>query len=158
MKTNDNIIKDRITAIEKRVAGLKFFERDIVKEREIIRFPLLEKAEKSPRVEELINSFFIKAMKLGRGDIKVTSYPSGYSGRDGEEFLSEIRIEIQYKPEQPADYTELSLAVYLCEGFDDDNIRKKESEIMERLLEVKGEIEKLREEKRGLRAAVGSQF
>ena len=154
MKTNENIIKEKITAIEKRVAELKFIERDIVKEREIIRFPLLEKAEKSSRVEELINSFYIKTIRLNRNNITVTSYPSGYSGREGEEFLSEIKIEIQYKPEQPADYTELSLAVYLCEGFEDDNIRKKESEIMDRLLDVKSEIDKLREEKRGLRAAV----
>jgi len=154
MKTNENKIKEKITAIEKRVAELKFIERDIVKEREIIRFPLLEKAEKSSRVEELINSFYIKTIRLNRNNITVTSYPSGYSGREGEEFLSEIKIEIRYRPEQPADYTELSLAVYLCEGFDDDNIRKKESEIMDRLLDVKSEIDKLREEKRGLRAAV----
>lgn len=153
MKTNENIIKDRITSIEKRVAELKFIERDIVKEREITRFPLLEKAEKSPRVEELINSFFIKTMKLRRGDITVTSYPSGYSGRDGEEFLSEIKIEIQYKPEPPADYTELTLSVYLTDGFDDETVRSKESDIMDRLMEVNSEIDKLREEKRGLRAA-----
>ncbi|HPR39298.1 MAG TPA: hypothetical protein PLT13_17010, partial [Spirochaetota bacterium] len=142
-----------ITSIEKRVAELKFIERDIVKEREIIRFPLLEKAEKSPRVEELINSFYIKTIKLNRNNITVTSYPSGYSGREGEEFLSEIKIEIRYRPEQPVDYTELSLEVYLCEGFENDIIRKKESDIMNRLLEVKEEIEKLREEKRGLRSA-----
>ena len=154
MKINENIIKEKITAIEKRVGELKFIERDIVKEREIIRFPLLEKAEKSSRVEELINSFYIKTIRLNRNNITVTSYPSGYSGREGEEFLSEIKIEIRYRPEQPADYTELSLAVYLCEGFEDDNIRKKESEIMDRLLDVKSEIDKLREEKRGLRAAV----
>ncbi|HRX49596.1 MAG TPA: hypothetical protein P5120_18880, partial [Spirochaetota bacterium] len=150
---NENIIKEKITSIEKRVAELKFIERDIVKEREIIRFPLLEKAEKSPRVEELINSFYIKTIKLNRSNITVTSYPSGYSGREGEEFLSEIKIEIRYRPEQPVDYTELSLEVYLCEGFENDIIRKKESDIMNRLLEVKEEIEKLREEKRGLRSA-----
>ncbi|HPF07716.1 MAG TPA: hypothetical protein PK293_16865 [Spirochaetota bacterium] len=153
MKINENIIKEKITSIEKRVAELKFIERDIVKEREIIRFPLLEKAEKSPRVEELINSFYIKTIKLNRNNITVTSYPSGYSGREGEEFLSEIKIEIRYRPEQPVDYTELSLEVYLCEGFENDIIRKKESDIMNRLLEVKEEIEKLREEKRGLRSA-----
>ncbi|HOP31459.1 MAG TPA: hypothetical protein PKZ64_17940 [Spirochaetota bacterium] len=153
MKINENIIKEKITSIEKRVAELKFIERDIVKEREIIRFPLLEKAEKSPRVEELINSFYIKTIKLNRSNITVTSYPSGYSGREGEEFLSEIKIEIRYRPEQPVDYTELSLEVYLCEGFENDIIRKKESDIMNRLLEVKEEIEKLREEKRGLRSA-----
>jgi hypothetical protein len=154
MKTNEEKIKEKITSIEKRVVELKFIERDIMRERDLARFPLLEKAEKSPRVEELINSFYIKTMKLKRGDITVTSYPSGYSGRDDEEFLSEIKIEIQYRPESPADYTELSLAVYLCEGFDDTNIRKKESEIMNRLLDVKSEIDKLREEKRKLRAAV----
>jgi len=153
MKINENIIKEKITSIEKRVAELKFIERDIVKEREIIRFPLLEKAEKSSRVEELINSFYIKTIKLNRSNITVTSYPSGYSGREGEEFLSEIKIEIRYRPEQPVDYTELSLEVYLREGFENDIIRKKESDIMNRLLEVKEEIEKLREEKRGLRSA-----
>jgi hypothetical protein len=47
-----------------------------MKEREVIRYPLLEKAEKSTRVEELINSFYIKTMKVRRGDITVTSHPS----------------------------------------------------------------------------------
>ncbi|GEM_PF-934088 len=157
MKTNSDITKEKIFFIEKRVAELKFIERDIMKERELIRFPLLEKAEKSRRVEELINSFFIKTMKLNRSDISVTSYPSGYSGRDDDEFLSEIKVEVQYRPDPPGDYSELSLTVYLREGFEDGNIIKKESEMMDRLIEVKDDIERLREEKRGLRAVVESQ-
>jgi len=155
MKTNEDIIKEKISSIEKRVVELKFIERDIMRERDAVRFPLLEKAEKSPRVEELINSFFIKTMKLNRGDITVTSFPSGYSGRDEEEFLSEIKIEIQYRPEFPADYNELSLTVYLNDGFDDTAVRSKESAIMDRLIEMKDEVVKLREKKRALRNASG---
>ena len=153
MKTNEDIIKEKITAIEKRVVELKFIERDIMRERDAARYPLLEKAEKSPRVEELINSFFIKTMKLGRSEITVGSNPSGYSGREGEEFLSEIKVEIRFKPDIPSGYSEISLSVYLCDGFEDGGIRKKETDLMNRLLEVKEEIDKLRGEKRLLRTA-----
>lgn len=155
MKTTEDKIKEKISSIEKRVVELKFIERDIMRERDAARYPLLEKAERSPRVEELINSFFIKTMKLNRGDITVTSYPSGYSGRDDEEFLSEIKIEIQYRPESPADYNELSLTVYLIDGFDDTAVRSKESAIMDRLIEMKDEVAKLRDEKRALRNTSG---
>lgn len=155
MKTNEEKIKEKISTIEKRVVELKFIERDIMRERDAARYPLLEKAERSPRVEELINSFFIKTMKLNRSDITVTSYPSGYSGRDDEEFLSEIKIEIQYRPELPSDYNELSLTVYLIDGFDDDAVRSKESGIMDRLVEMKAEVLKLRDEKRALRNTSG---
>ena len=153
MRNRDDIIRDRINSIEKRVVELKFVERDVNRERDLVRFPLLEKAEKCGMVEDLISSFFIDTMKINRRDITVTAFPSGYSGRDDDEFLSEIKVELRYRPDSPGEYSELTLTVYLRDGFEDENVRKKESEIMDRLIASRGEVEKLREEKRGLRAA-----
>ncbi len=154
MRNRDDIIRDRINRIEKRVVELKFTERDVNRERQVIRFPLLEKAERCARVEDLISSFFVKTMGLNRSDITVTAFPSGYSGRNDEEFLSEIKVDLTYRPDKPGDYSELSLSVYLREGFEDDNIRKQETGLMDRLFEAGGEIEKLRSEKRELRVAI----
>ncbi|HOP64252.1 MAG TPA: hypothetical protein PK358_07675 [Spirochaetota bacterium] len=151
MKNREDIVRDKINAIEKRVVELKFLERDIRRERDIIRFPLLENAERSARVESLIESFFVRTMNLNRKSVSVTSMPSVYSGRGEDEFLSEIRVEISYRPEKPEDYNELSLTVYLKDGFDDNDVRRRESEMMDRLLETASGIERLREEKRGLR-------
>lgn len=110
MRTREDIIRNRINSIEKRVVELKFTERDVSREREVIRFPLLEKAEKSDRVEELIESFFVKTMGISRSNITVTAFPSRHSGRNDEEFLSEIKVELTYRPEHPGEYSELSLS------------------------------------------------
>lgn len=151
MKNIEDRIKEKINIIEKRVVELKFIERDVKRERDIIRFPLLEKGERCSRVDELIQSFFVKTMKLDRSRITVTAFPSGYSGRDEDEFLSEIKVEMKYRPESPDDYSELSLTVYLVDGFEDRDVRQKESEMMNRLLEAREEVERLREEKRTIR-------
>lgn len=153
MKNSEDILREKINGIEKRVVELKFIERDVKRERDLIRFPLLEKAERCGRVDELIRSFFVNTMKLNRNDITVTAFPSGYSGRDDEEFLSEIKVEIRYRPESPVDYSELLLTVYLREGFDDKDTREKEAKMMDRLIDARGEVERLRGEKRGLRNA-----
>lgn len=156
MKTSEDKIKEKISSIEKRVVELKFIERDIKREREIIRLPLLGKAERCGRIEELIQSFFVKTMNLNAKDVTVTSDPSGCSGRNDDEFLSEVKIEMRYRPESQGDYSEISLTVYLTQGFEDKDIRIKETRMMDRLIEVKGEIEQLREEKRELRSSAES--
>lgn len=151
MNSSENIIRENISRIEKRVVELKFIERDLKRERDIARVPLLEKAEKCARVEDFIDSFFLKKMKLLRSDISVTAYPSEYSGRDGDEFLTGVKVEMSYRPEEPSDYSEIVMTLYLTKGFDDPEVRIKESSLTDRILEAEREIEKLREEKRGLR-------
>ncbi len=153
MKKSEDNVKTRINAIEKRIVELKFIERDIIRERNMLRFPLLEMAERCDTVKELINSFFIKTMKFNLKDISVTAYPSKYSGRNEEEFLSEIKVEMRYRPEPAEKYNELALTVFLRDGFEDEKIRSKESGMMDRLFETESEVKKLRAEKKGLNGA-----
>ena len=156
MKTSEDKIKEKISAIEKRVVELKFIERDIKREREIIRLSLLGQAERCSRIEELIKSFFVKTMKLNAKDVTVTSDPAVYSGKNDDEFLSGIKVEMRYRPESQGDYSEISLTVYLTQGFEDKDIRIKETRMMDRLIQVKDEVDQLLEEKRGLRSSAES--
>lgn len=141
-----------IDTIEKRVAELKFLERDLIKERDLGRLKSLKKAERSEFVNQAIKYFFVESVNVKRDDLVITSFPSGSEGRGDEEFLSEVRVEIRYKPsERNSDYNELSLSVYLNSGFQDDEIRKSEKSIMDRLIEIRKEVDVLKESKKLLK-------
>ena len=145
---------DEINRIEKRIVELKFLERDIMRERERARLPLLKNAEKCARVDDLTRKFFIRSMKLGLESLDITAYPSGFGGRNGDEFLSEVRVDITYRPEKRADYSELTLSVFLTDGFEDRSARETESNMMDRLFDLRESVEKLRDEKRRLKKGV----
>jgi hypothetical protein len=48
---------------------------------------------------------------------------------------------MQYRPDSPGDFNELSLTVYLTDGFHDETVRLKESDVMNRLMDIKSEVE-----------------
>lgn len=153
IKVNMDKCQEKIYGIENRVAELKFLERNLIKERDIGRLKSLDKAEKSETVEKLIADFFINLIKLERKDLIINSFPSKFSGRNDEEFLSEVKIELRCNPdnEDEIDYNELILYVYLNDGFQDDTVKAIEKRIMDRLVEVRKEIEELKETKKSLK-------
>jgi len=144
--------QERIYDIEKRVAELKFLERDLIRERDIGRMVSLGKAEKSDIVGEVIKNFFIAAIKADRKELIINSFPSKFTGRDDEEFLSEVKVEVRFKPlKENIVYNELSLQIYLNNGFQDDEVQKLEKDIMERLLELRKDVDELKESKKSLK-------
>jgi len=148
----ENINQDKIYDIEKRVAELKFLERDLIKERDIARLKALDKAEKSEVVKEVIRSFFILPVSAERKDLLVNSCPSKFSGRYEDEFMSEVRVEIRFKPsDRSFDYNELALYVYLNNGFQIDEVLEKEKLIMDKLLEIRKNVDELKESKKILK-------
>ncbi len=147
-----NIIQDQIYDIEKRVAELKFLERDLIKERDIARLKSLDKAEKSDAVKDVVMSFFSAPLRAERKELLVNSFPSKFSGRDEDEFMSEVRVEIRFKPAvQIHDYNELALYVYLNNGFQIDEVRGTEKEIMDKLIEIRKDVDELKESKKSLK-------
>ena len=144
--------QEKIYDIEKRVAELKFLERDLIKEREIIRLKSLDKAEKSAAVEEAAANFFINSVKAERKELVINSFPAKFTGRGDEEFLSEVKIEIRFKPQKgDTDYTELTLQIYLNKGFQDDEVQNIEKLIMDQLLDIRKEVDVLKETKKNLK-------
>jgi hypothetical protein len=149
---NSNMGQERIYNIEKRVAELKFLERDLIKERDIGRMVSLGKAEKSDIVWKVVKNFFIDTIKADRKELIINSFPSKFTGRDDEEFLSEVKVEVRFKPlEENIVYNELSLQIYLNNGFQDDEVQKLEKDIMERLLELRKDVDELKESKKSLK-------
>ncbi len=147
-----NINQDIIYDIEKKVADLKFFERDMIKERDIARLKSLDKAERSDAVEDVVRNFFSTLLNAERKELKVNSFPSKFSGRDEAEFMSEVRVEIRFKPAiQNHDYNELALYVYLNNGFQIDEVRSIEKDIMDKLLEIRKNVNELKESKKSLK-------
>lgn len=147
-----NIIQDQIYDIERRVAELKFLERDLIKERDIARLKSLDKAEKSDAVKDVVMSFFSAPLSAERKDLMVNSFPSKFSGRDEDEFMCEVRVEIRFKPVvQSHDYNELALYVYLNNGFQIDEVRGTEKEIMDKLIEIRKDVDELKESKKSLK-------
>jgi hypothetical protein len=144
--------QEKIYDIEKRVAELKFLERDLIKEREIIRLKSLDKAEKSAAVEEAVVNFFSNSVKAERKELVINSFSAKFTGRDDEEFLSEVKVEIRFKPQKgDTDYAELSLQIYLNKGFQDDEVQNNEKLIMDRLLDIRKEVDVLKETKKNLK-------
>ncbi len=112
----------------------------------------LGKAEKSDIVGEVIKNFFITAIKADRKELIINSFPSKFTGRDDEEFLSEVKVEVRFKPlKENIVYNELSLQIYLNNGFQDDEVQKLEKDIMERLLELRKDVDELKESKKSLK-------
>ena len=144
--------QEKIYDIEKRVAELKFLERDLVKERDIGRLKSLDKAEKSEVVERVIRNFFSAFIGAGRKELLINSFPSKFSGRDDEEFMSEVRVEIRFKPaDQSLDSNELALYVYLNNGFQNEEVTELEMHIMDKLIEIRKNVEELKESKKNLK-------
>lgn len=144
--------QEKIYNIEKRVAELKFLERDLVKERDIGRMKSLDKAEKSEVVERVIRNFFSVSMGAHRKDLLINSFPSKFSGRDDEEFISEVRIEIRFKPsDKSLEYNELALYVYLNSGFQNEEVMQLEMNIMDKLIDIRKNVEELKESKKNLK-------
>ncbi|PKL19180.1 MAG: hypothetical protein CVV49_02055 [Spirochaetae bacterium HGW-Spirochaetae-5] len=147
-----SIIQDQIYDIEKRVAELKFLERDLIKERDIARLKSLDKAEKSDAVKDVLMSFFSAPLRAERKELLVNSFPSKFTGRDDDEFMCEVRVEIRFKPVvQSQDYNELALYVYLNNGFQIDEVRDIEKEIMDKLVEIRKDVYELKESKKSLK-------
>ena len=143
---------EKIYDIEKRVAELKFLERDLIKEREIVRLKSLDKAEKSVAVEEVTGNFLINSVKAERKELVINSFPAKFTGRDDEEFLSEVKVEIRFKPQKGnADYNELVLQIYLNDGFQDSEVQELEKLIMDRLLDIRKEVDFLKDSKKNLK-------
>lgn len=144
--------QEKIYDIEKRVAELKFLERDLIKEREIVRLKSLDKAEKSVVVEEAAENFFINSVKAKRKELVINSFPAKFTGRDDDEFLSEVKVEIRFKPQKGnTDYNELALQIYLNDGFQDTEVHNFERSIMDRLLDIRKEIDVLKKSKKNLK-------
>jgi len=144
--------QERIYDIEKMVAELKFLERDLIKQRDVCRLKSLGKAEKSEIVEEVVRNFFINNVRADRKELMINSFPSKFTGRDDEEFLSEVKVEIRFKPVKGnIAYNELSIQIYLNDGFYDDEVQKFEENIMDRLLEIRNEVDELKESKKSLK-------
>jgi hypothetical protein len=147
-----NVNQDKIYDIEKKVAELKFLERDLIKERDIARLKSLDEAEKSEAVEDVVSSFFSSPLRAERKDLMINSFPSKFSGRDETEFMSEVRVEIRFKPvAQSQDYNEIALFVYLNNGFQIDEVRGIERDIMDKLLEIRKNVNELKESKKSLK-------
>jgi len=143
---------EKVYDIEKRVAELKFLERDLIKERDIGRLRSLDKAEKSETVEEIVRNFFTDSVSADRKELVVNSFPSKFNGRDDEEFMSEVKIEIRFKPlVKNSNYNELALHIFLEKGFQDDEVRKLEMRIMDKLIEIRKDVIKLKESKKSLK-------
>ncbi len=148
----ENVNYDKIYDIEKKVAELKFLERDLIKEREIVRLRSLDKAEKSEVVESAIKNFFSSSIKAERKELKINSFPSKFSGRDDDEYISEVRVEIRFKPvDYNSDYNELALLVYLNNGFQIDEVMEIENRLMDKLIEIRKNVEELKESKKSLK-------
>lgn len=147
--------QEKIYDIEKRVAELKFLERDLIKEREIVRLKSLGKAEKSGAVEEIAGNFFINSVKADRKELVINSFPAKFAGRDDEEFLTEVKVEIRFKPQKEnIDYNELSLQIYLNDGFQDAEVQNLEKLIMDRLIDIRKEVDFLKESKKNLKQSI----
>jgi len=144
--------QEKIYDIETKVAELKFLERDLIRDRNVGRLRSLDKAEKSETVEKVINKIFITSLNVERKNLIINSYPTKFSGRDGEEFMSEVRVEIIFRPDTGSiDYNELTLSVYLNNGFQDVEVREMEKRIMDRLMEIRKEVDELKESKKSLK-------
>jgi Ran GTPase-activating protein (RanGAP) involved in mRNA processing and transport len=150
-----NVNQDKIYDIEKKVAELKFLERDLIKERDIARLKSLDEAEKSDAVEDVVRSFFPAPQGAERKDLMINSFPSKFSGRDEDEFMSEVRVEIRFKPAaQSHDYNEIALFVYLNNGFQIEDVRRIEKDIMDKLLEIRKNVNELKESKKFLKQSI----
>ncbi|MBP9043001.1 MAG: hypothetical protein KBG49_05875 [Spirochaetes bacterium] len=144
-------VKRKIESIEKRIVELKYAERDVERERDIIRYEMLKKAENSPVILKLIEMFFIKELRVNMDELRLLSEPAAFKGRDGEEFLSEVKVDVRYNNTKSKDYREIGFVIYLTEGFQIEEVRKKEIEMMDRIISIRKEIEELRAQKRSLR-------
>ena len=146
--------KKEIELIEKRIVELKYFERDTERERDIIRYEMLQKAERAPVVMELVEKLFIDKLNVDITRLRFVSEPSGFTGRDGEEFLSEIKVNVHYVTDTEKSYSEIALVIYLKEGFEISEVRQKEKELMDKIISIRREVDTLREKKRNLRSAL----
>lgn len=141
-----------IFEIEKKVTELKFSERDLIRQREIIRLKALDKAEKSDIVNRIISGFSELLINSEKKDLVINSIASKYSGRDNDEFISEVKVEIRFRPSPGScSYNELTLTVYLNEGFDDETVRGSEKNIKDTLNSLNNKINELKEMKKMLK-------
>ncbi len=147
--------QERISNIEKKVTELKFHERDLLKERESVRLKSLSMAEKCDAVEDIINDFFVKHLRASRRDIDVSAVPSKYTGRDDEEHLSEVKVNISLdRPEEGLSYRSISVQLFLVTGFIDTDVASREKKITDEIEKLRSEIEKLKEEKKLIKSRV----
>ncbi len=143
---------EKIYDIEKRIAELKFLERDLIKDRDIGRLRSLDKAEKSETVEEIVRNFFTDSVRADRKELFINSFPSKFNGRDDEEFMSEVKIEIRFKPlVKSSNYNEMALHIFLDKGFQDDDVRELEMRIMDKLIKIRKDVIELKESKKSLK-------
>lgn len=122
----------KITEIEKQIVDLKLKERELMDRQTKTRVPLLSKAENLPLVQKIINDFFINTMGADKKSISKYSIMGASEGRNREEFLSEIQITIQ-TDKSLNECKMLSVNITVDSGFEDINVRKKESEIMDEI-------------------------
>lgn len=148
MKSN----QDKIFDLERKISDLKYLERDLVKERDIVRMSSLDRAEKSTVIEKIIKNVFLSTLKAERSELVLHSYQSKLGGRRDEEFLSEVKVDIIYKPENPdSGYSEMALSVYVDRGIENDAVHAAESKIMDRLIEIREEVDSLKVAKKKLK-------
>ncbi len=148
MKSN----QDKIFDLERKISDLKYLERKLIKERDIVRMSSLDGAEKSAVVERIIKNVFLTTLKADRKELILYSYQSKFTGRNNEEFLEEVRVDIRYKPEKSGSgFTEIAMSVYVDKFFQNDAVQIEEARLMDRLVELRQEVEKLKEAKRNLK-------
>lgn len=144
--------QEKIYEIERRVAELKFLERDLLKEREIGRIKCLDRAEKSDIIAGVIKNYLITPARIERKDLIINSFPSKFSGRDDDEFMCEVKVELIYKPSGcNKDFNELILSVYLVNGFHDEEVQMLEKRIMDKLIDIRKAVDELKESKKDLK-------
>jgi hypothetical protein len=117
-------VKRKIESIEKRIVELKYAERDVERERDIIRYEMLKKREFSCCIK-LIETFFVNELKVNMDELRLLSEPAAFKGRDGEEFLSEVKVDVRYNNTKSKDYREIGFVIYLTEGFKSKRSEKK---------------------------------
>jgi len=148
-----------IKEIEKRIVDLTMEERSLAEERSRARNRLLYNAEKLPVVNRVMKEFVQDILGLTGLQVKRTSDPLRFGGRDDEEFLSEIAVTLIVSDIAQSPVCEgatgLSLRIVVNQGFDDAETRAREKEIMDRLLKIREEIESLNGMRRSLKRGQG---
>lgn len=148
-----------IKDIEKKIVDLTIREKDLVEARNAERVEYLKAAEAHPTVTRIAEELFIKGLGVDRRSLSRYSQEGRCGGAGGEEFLEDVQVTVFASLDESdprfRQCTDMNLRVRVTGGFDNEKSRERERTLTAEIMELRRQIDILKQEKRRLKQGGG---
>lgn len=145
-----------IKEIELKIAELKFRERDLLKELEAERGKYLYNAEKHEQTNNILQKLFVETLGIDKNYVHRYSQIGKTSGYDDIESVEDVVVNLYSEnlngTSLANDCRDITVKIRLTRGFEDEKVKRREREIIKKIIELRNETAGLQETKKSFKA------